>query len=175
MESRRRVPVSVRLMLLVSVAFTAGAAVNSSEFRRALRAASHNAPTVARIDTVVLTTQMSDDSLGQWKTEVSRRFNDAVLVFVHGGDLNGKWQAHVNDFDPKPMDEVIADVRVKFGDRKIILVSCNPGHYRLPDSVGDVVYATDNVWMAPDYSISERQAENPTAVGNIYEFLTTLP
>lgn len=173
MDTRRRIAAFIRLMLLTNVAFIAGYAVNSSRVLEAFTAQPIAA--VPRIDTMVLTQDLSEEAVAQWKVEVSRRFNDAILVIVHGGDLRGQWQAHVEDFDPMPMTDLIKMVRERHGDRKIVLVSCNPGHYRLPDSVGDVVYATDDVWMMPDSFYSERQVETPTAVGNIYEFLTTNP
>lgn len=111
-----------------------------------------------------------------WRTEVSRRFPNAVVIICHGGDINGVWYMFPADLPfPVRAADYMASVRKAVPiERPIVMVTCNPGGHCL--GIPGVFHAMDNVWFVPDKSIPEEPDQieavkaEPTWVGNIYEF-----
>jgi hypothetical protein len=129
----------------------------------------HTAPSVpGRIDVVsYVDAPNMAQFLVMWRTEVQRRYPDAVMVVCHGTDYNGKWCA-APMIDGRfglliPMDVFVPRIQKKYPGRRIVMVTCNPGHYRL--NIPGVVYALDSVWMQTDVDLRK-----DIAIGNIYEF-----
>lgn len=112
-------------------------------------------------------------SMDYWRVEIARRFPDAYAVAVHGGDIAGQWLVQDPDDISKliPVATLAHRLQVRFPGRVIVLLSCNPGHYKL--GIPGVYHAVDSVWFVPDKDADntdpERQAER-SDVGNIYEF-----
>lgn len=107
-----------------------------------------------------------------WKDEVARKYTDAVLIICHGTDYNGQWcfvpqrlvmtplGPMVQFGRPVPVSEGIKLFRKKYGMRRLVLATCNPGHYRLSFLDGPVTYATDNVYVYTDRLVRSRMAEH---------------
>jgi hypothetical protein len=91
-----------------------------------------------------------------WRKEIARRFPDgAVGLLVHGGDLVQKeWVvgASIVPGHVTPIEEVIDRTRRLYGQRKIIVLACNPGHVRLSGRPG-VYFFPGSVWCIPDRAI----------------------
>ena len=141
-----------------------------------------------RIDYVLLSESMTP-YVPLWREETSRRYPNAVVVFVHGDDQNGEWvvvpdviepadgvlalmgfEHQVRPLDPRPVRQVINDVKARHPGRHVVLVTCNPGHYRLDDVEG-VSYSLDNIWLMPDRYLHPRNQNDPDTDGSIFELI----
>jgi hypothetical protein len=134
-----------------------------------------------------------------WKTEISRRFSNAVAVFVHGGNrIEGEWQVNAGlGGHASTARDIVRHFQSVYPDRTVVLISCNPGHLKL--GVPGVYYAKSDVWLIPDRQtdattnaetgtfdlpfpfpipfVTEPETRhtrwelNPEAVGSIFEFV----
>lgn len=112
--------------------------------------------------------EVLDPSLDQfapmWRTEIGRRFPNAVGVLVHGGDfVENQWIAGVS-FTPRhvtPMAEVVRFYQAKHPGRTIVLLACNTGHLKL--GIPGVFYAHSSVWCVPDRGITPEMYSNGLA------------
>lgn len=148
----------------------------------------YGADTAPRIDYVLLSESIAP-FVDMWRDEVSRRYSNAVVVFVHGDDRQGQWvvipdviepadgllaamgfHEQVRHLDARPIRQVINDVKARFPGRHIVMVTCNPGRYRL-DDVDGVSYSLDNIWLVPDRYLHERTTMDPDTDGNVFELL----
>lgn len=94
-----------------------------------------------------------------WRTEVGRRFPDAVVVLCHGGEfVDGQWLCKAPAFDLPCMSvhDLAAHFQHKFEGRPVVLLCCNPGHLQL--HMPGVYYFSDSVWCVPDRATGD----NPT-------------
>lgn len=137
-----------------------------------------------------------------WQREIGRRFPNAVGVLCHGGDhLNGVWDCTAtNCMRYLTVQQVVKYEQKRYPDKVIVLLCCNGGHQRL--GISGVYYAPDLVWLVPDHEYlpdsldgkitlattqpalkltplilyfpvpKTRWEENPTVVGNIFEFIS---
>ena len=139
-----------------------------------------------------VTMEIMDGSLGiyanAWRTEVARRFPDAVVVLAHGGTFSeGVWLVKATDYDHPTMtaDQLAQHYKDLFPNRPIVMLCCNPGHLHL--HVHGVYHAMDSVWCVPDRAVGQAQqndaklrktlgedrwAEDPGVSGNIFEFIS---
>lgn len=112
-----------------------------------------------------------DYTLPLWEKEIARRFPDAYVVAVHGGDVAGQWVCQ----NPDNISELISTrslaekLVAKYPGREIVLLSCNPGHYHL--NMPHVWHALDDVWFLPDEWNNEDRSADIAWVGNIWEFV----
>ena len=137
--------------------------------------------------------QVLDPSLegyaAAWRTEVSRRFPDAVVLLMHGGNFVGdQWICTAKSFAMyTTVPEVIAYEQAKFPGRTIVVLACNPGHIHL-HGFPNVYIAYDSVYCVPDRAVGDnpenalelldsgydpalsRWSADPNVYGNIYEF-----
>lgn len=78
-----------------------------------------------------------------WKTEVARRFPDAVVILVHGGNfVEGQWIVegdYASGMHVQPVEDVILKYEKLFPHRPIVLTACNPGHVILHNFPGCLV------------------------------------
>lgn len=102
-----------------------------------------------------VTMEVLDESLqgfaNNWRTEVARRFPDAVVVLCHGGTFNeGVWLTKAQDYELPTMDvdQLAQHYRDLFPTRPIVLLCCNPGHLRC--HVRGVWHFMDSVFCVPD-------------------------
>lgn len=97
----------------------------------------------------------------RWREEASRRFSNALLVFVHGSDpIRGEWACKTADGFVLASD-IVKRAQKEHPERTIVLLSCNTGHLKL--GVPGVYYFKSSVWLIPDracdaYEISEYKA-----------------
>lgn len=134
-----------------------------------------------------------------WEREISRRFDNAVGILVHGGDfVEGQWivGSHVQPWrHVTPIQEIVRNVQKKYPGRTVVVLACNTGHLKL--GIPGVYYAHSSVWCVPDRELrpemfqaavarqtlgsiliipsrplhqSTRWEEMPDLVGNIFEF-----
>lgn len=148
--------------------------------------------------------EVLDPSLDQfaplWEREIARRFDNAVAIFVHGGDfVEGEWivgtsyapMRHVT-----PIRQIVERYRRLYPNRTVVVLACNTGH--LPIGIPGVYYARSLVWCVPDRELTHemfqsaiagrkflngaavnrkfadgmtRWQADPDAVGNIFEFV----
>lgn len=158
-----------------------------------------HAPSLAPQPAVVM--RVLDPSLEMystlWQREVGRRFTNAVVILVHGGDfvegqwIVGDWQ-YRSGMHVRSVASVIAEAHAAFPGRTIVLLACNPGHIDLPkyaDIDVPVYYAKSSIWCVPDRDTAEvapsltfktlggrsptfdRWSDDPDVVGNIFEFI----
>jgi hypothetical protein len=124
----------------------------------------------AEITAVVWSREMRPTA-SQWQTEVARKYTDAVIVFCHGDDRGGKW-VFVPDA-PWAVEPVAAGIKrlrqsPVVGNRRIVLVTCNPGSYALPRDCGPVTFAPDGmVRISPDKAFIA--AFSRAYYGNVFE------
>lgn len=125
-----------------------------------------------------------------WRTEVARRFPDAVVVACHGGEfIEGEWLVKSPEFGKAAItaDKLAQHFKDKYPGRVIVMLACNPGHLHL--HVSGVYHAMDSVWCLPDRATMSDQVHNrlmldggfgeredrwvgdPNVVGSIFEFL----
>lgn len=117
-----------------------------------------------------------ESSVALWEQEVERRFQGAYIYAAHGGVAAHSWICQgPNDPSDIAEAEFVRDValrlRAQFPDRVIVLIVCNPGHFKL--HVPGVYYARDSVWLTPDKYAGYCDLAHlltPEAVGNIFEF-----
>ena len=141
----------------------------------------------------VVDVQVLDPSLegyaAAWRTEVARRFPDAVVLLMHGGNFVGdQWICTAKSFAMyTTVPEVIAYEQAKFPGRTIVVLACNPGHIHL-HGFPNVYIAYDSVYCVPDRAVGDnpenalelldsgydpalsRWSADPNVYGNIYEF-----
>jgi len=114
------------------------------------------------------------EASGQWVVEIQTRYPQALVVFVHGNvdPGSGEWFAYPDIGAPISMYDLVDNLRVKIGPRRIILLACNPG--RLPFDAPGVSYALNDVWITPDSFASVvgqlRDVYEPDVIGSIAEF-----
>lgn len=105
--------------------------------------------------------------IDQWVREASRRYDDFILIMIHGRDL----------FDwAEDSIELIAEARARHGEgRRIIYVVCNGEGVEL--TVPGVSYARRNVWATPDSYVSTAmniaRDEAQDLLGNVFEMIET--
>jgi hypothetical protein len=133
------------------------------------------------------------DYANDWRTEVSRRFDNAVVVLCHGTyTLDDTWYIYDRPGTEHPFDsvqKVVAETKARYPGRVIVLLCCNVSHTSLHGMPG-VWYAPAEVWLVPDRSVpmfdrsavtldgplpedntvTNRSVGAPEAVGNIFEF-----
>lgn len=125
-----------------------------------------------RIDIVMLSEYYSSVA-GFWKEEVSRRYGDAVMILGHGGeDEKGRWiiwDAAANQ--RRRIEDVVKEVRKRYPYRRIVVVTCNPGHQYL--NARYVAYAIEDVWKIPDHVMFTRfgLVLEPQNIGDIFKFV----
>jgi hypothetical protein len=130
------------------------------------------APVRAEITAVVWSAEMRP-YVTDWQTEVARRYDDAVVVFCHGDDREGRW-VFVPDrpWAVEPVADAIVRLRRSpvVGSRRIVLVTCNPGGYALPRESGPVTFlSTPNlIRFRPDKSFVPAVWSRPYT-GNVFE------
>lgn len=120
-----------------------------------------------------------------WERQIEKVYPAAVVVFAHGGDVDGQWALHPDHFAKNEEGEVelvwdkvilvhdeIAKLHHMYPGRTIVLISCNPSHHLLHGEHG-VVYADREVWVTPDSDAPHLRLEmNPDdGVGDIHEFI----
>lgn len=132
-------------------------------------------PVAHRVDVIVLDRSL-EEYAEAWRTEVARRFPDAVVVFAHGTEFPEKlWICKVPNFGSEAItaDQLAQYYKDKFPGRTIVLLACNGGHLHL--HVHGVWHATDDVWLIPDRAVPEEQVgrslKDAGAVGSIFEFV----
>lgn len=134
-----------------------------------------------RVDTVVWVEEMQPFAVA-WAAEVGRRYPDAVVILCHGDDRRGEW-VFVPD-EPWAVESVTKAIgRLRslpwIGDRRIVLVTCNPGGYGLPPTCGLVSYcAAGSVRFGTDRYILSYDGWKPDAIhrtGNVFEFTEVVP
>ena len=134
-----------------------------------------------RIDLVIAAEHFNPSTL-YWQQEVGRRYDDAVILFVHGNTgPDGQWWAYPSrDLSPPIlMRHMVATVRLRHPGRHIVVVACNPGALRDLDHIRGVSYALENVWMIPernsyfDFDEWDRAQGSTGAVGDIFDFVET--
>jgi hypothetical protein len=88
-----------------------------------------------------------------WRAEIGRRFDNAAVILVHGGDfVAGEWivaagfGGHVT-----PVKEVVQRFQKLHPGRTICLISCNPGGVKL--GIPGVYYGKSNIWCVPDRAL----------------------
>jgi hypothetical protein len=88
-----------------------------------------------------------------WRAEIGRRFDNAVVILVHGGDfVAGEWivaagfGGHVT-----PVKEIVQRFQKLHPGRTICLISCNPGGVKL--GIPGVYYGKSNIWCVPDRAL----------------------
>lgn len=85
---------------------------------------------------------------GMWAREISRRFDNAVGVLVHGGDfVEGQWivGSHAQPWrHVTPIQEVVKNIQKKYPGRTVVVLACNTGHLKL--GIPGVFYAHSSVW-----------------------------
>jgi hypothetical protein len=88
-----------------------------------------------------------------WRAEIGRRFDNAAVILVHGGDfVAGEWivaagfGGHVT-----PVKEIVKRFQKLHPGRTICLISCNPGGVKL--GIPGVYYGRSNIWCVPDRAL----------------------
>jgi len=124
--------------------------------------------------------QQYDKFVEAWKIEVARRFPDALLFVCHGstgfdittGEKGWYLFPEAQGRIPVRVDVALRGIKVANPGRIIVLLSCNPDHFRLT-GLSNVYYALDAIWLWPDKSgeNGERIKAQPNVVGSIYEFI----
>lgn len=118
-----------------------------------------------------------EDSVGMWEVEAARRFPGAFVYAAHGGVAAHSWICQ-GMADPTKLAEadfvhdLALRLKAQYPDRIIVLIICNPGHFKL--HVPGVYYALADVWLVPDRFEDDTVSKYtmmPDAVGNIYEFV----
>jgi hypothetical protein len=122
-----------------------------------------------------------DKFVDAWRVEVARRFPSALVLICHGSTgsdiVTGQsgWYLfpEANGRVPVRVDEMVRKMRAANPKRVIVLLSCNPGHFKLTRLPG-VFYALDSIWLWPDKAgeNGESMKQEPGVVGNIFEFVS---
>lgn len=106
-----------------------------------------------------------------WQQEADRRYDDFVLVMVHGDTSLGVWMA-VPDFGPMvPMIDVVMEYQFRHPGKRIVLVSCNADGLVLPKYLHNVSYATAKVYVFPDAATFLAPMRPGVLAGDISEFI----
>jgi hypothetical protein len=111
-----------------------------------------------------------------WRAEIDRRFDGAVGVLVHGGDLvKGQWVVKASLFEGHlmPAEELVRQMKQRYPDRTIVLLACNPGHIRLEEP--GVYYFVSNVWCVPDRAITPDMTKDRTMAQTMLNGIDDLP
>lgn len=96
-----------------------------------------------------------DPSLNQfaeaWRAEVSRRFPDAIVLLMHGGNFVGdEWICTASVYGKYTnVPDVIRYEQKQHPGKAIVVLACNPGHIQL-HGFPNVYIALDSVWCIPD-------------------------
>lgn len=161
------------LVLLFSGAFLDRAVINPAPLHFVASSQWHG----IEVENHVMADEYIEASITHWKTEVTRRFPNALIIVGHGGDVNGIWNMELQDKGGKlvPVAKIAAEARLRNPGRVIVLLCCNPNGHLL--HIPGVYHAFDSVWFTPDKDINgqpdeEKQAhdQDRTDVGNIFEF-----
>jgi len=125
--------------------------------------------------------QQYDKFVEAWKIEVARRFPDALLFVCHGstgfdittGEKGWYLFPEAQGRIPVRVDVALRGIKVANPGRTIVLLSCNPDHFRLT-GLSNVYYALDAIWLWPDKNVEDtsRIRAEPRVVGNIFEFVS---
>lgn len=122
-----------------------------------------------------------------WIQEIDKVYPGSVIVFAHGGDVNGEWVLHPDHFAIGEDGEAgivwdttitvhheIAEIHKYYPGRLIVLVSCNPNHHLLHGEHG-VVYADRDVFTSPDSAAPKIRpiVSADEALGDIHQFTRT--
>lgn len=170
----------LRRLLISVLVFVCGYALGCGVINKGFHTP---APFSATVDMICLADSL-EDSVEMWRSEISRRYPGAVGLVCHGGDA-GRWMLYPDHrqfafgpfgvipyFEgdrPIPVEGKVLELKARFPGRQIVLVVCNPGHYRL--NISGVSYALEGVWCKPDRELDQRSEEHPEDVGNIFEFV----
>jgi len=125
--------------------------------------------------------ELYDKFVAAWKIEVARRFPYALLFVCHGSvgydivtGLPG-WYLfpEASGRIPVRVDLMARKIRDANPGRVIVILSCNPGHFKLTGLPG-VYYALDSIWLWPDKNVEDTSGikAEPGVVGNIHEFVS---
>lgn len=138
--------------------------------------------------------QVLDPSLQKfaepWRMEVSRRFPDALVILVHGGDLvQGEWLCSSKVFNHYALvTDVLRHYRELDPQRTIVFLGCNTGAIHL-HGFPNVFYSLAPVWCLPDRAIGQdigdallkldsgfdpavnRWGLDPLVTGNVFELV----
>jgi len=127
--------------------------------------------------------QQYDKFVEAWQVEVARRFPDALVFICHGsvgydivtGQPGWYLFPEASTRVPVRVDLMARKIRDANPGRVIVILSCNPGHFKLTGLPG-VYYALDSIWLWPDKNgeNSESMKQEPGVVGNVYEFMEAL-
>jgi hypothetical protein len=110
----------------------------------------------------VLLCETMRQSIADWDQAIEPRFPGAVVVFCHGGDVNGEWCLHPDHWEaegndavrvadpPIPVEAEVLVLQKKYPGRWIVLITCNPSHHFLSPSIHHVVYSLTLTWVDPD-------------------------
>lgn len=140
-------------------------------------------PPAPRVDVQVMDPTLDVFAEG-WRTEVARRFPDAVVALAHGGTfINGEWLTKIGEYNLPAMtvEHLIQHLQASYPNRTIVVLCCNPAHVRL-HGYKNVWYATDSVFCVPDRAVGDRPeldymtlsrwTTDPGVFGNIFEFIS---
>lgn len=159
---------TTRLLLIVALAFVAGC--YGATLRHYHVVSTH---AISHVDIISYSDSM-EPYVPLWRAEVARRFPDAVIIIGHGNDVKGQWQLTPDiiighflvPLPPIPVIRAIQEAKAKYPGRTIVVVSCNPGHYKLTES--GVAYALDSVFCVPDRIEAGRSGDSEP--GSVFEF-----
>jgi hypothetical protein len=129
-------------------------------------------PVQDHVDMIVLSESLLPYAV-RWQREISRKYPNAVGILAHGvEDMPERWNLlpdhmvagqRIKDA-PRLVEDVVNETKKRQPGRLIVLVVCNPFHFR-PDWPG-VVYSTQDVWTTPDRDVIGREDGD----GSILEF-----
>jgi hypothetical protein len=106
-------------------------------------------PTAGRPAVVIVTLDPTlKPYAAEWKTEIARRFPNAVGLLLHGDEvIEDEWICHPMGY-AQHVQSLVKKYQAKFPDRTVVLLACNVGHFKL--GVPGIYYASSNVWCHPD-------------------------
>jgi len=123
--------------------------------------------------TMVVGAEGTNASAIYWQQEVEKRYDDAVMLIVHGNTRNGEWYAYPDFESPIPMECAVERLKKRFPGRRIVLVACNPDG--LTFDIPGVTYAKENVYFWPDHNVltdlDAKYPEDGGGIGSIWEFI----
>jgi hypothetical protein len=155
------------------------------------------APVLASVYPPTVRVEVLDPTLQRfaepWRAEVSRRFPDALVILVHGGDfVEGQWLCSSRSYNHYTLvTEVLRHYRELYPARTLVFLGCNTGSIRL-HGLPNTFYALASVWCQPDRAVGDdlkdalltfdsgldpalsRWAESPDYVGNVWELVEAL-
>ena len=138
----------------------------------------YDLPSPNQIDTKEIATWCGNVDLlsfvNEWVRETARRYDNFILITVHGEMLHGQFYTFADRGRPELIQTVVERIRRRYGDdRRIVLVVCNEAG--LVIDFPKVTYARDIVWAQPDSFVSiflnRRRDKDDDNIGDIFEFV----